>query len=118
MKFTASKLILWVEGYPSPQHPPTKPTRPKPDAFVPTYSLCSGPKTQRGEHEKLPWRDECENLLEGKIGPSISLSPFLCLSPACLLLTKAADSLVEINSMEPTDESMEEKRAEKDREVL
>lgn len=47
----------------------------EPDAFVPTYSLCSCPKTERGEHEKPPSREECETLLEGKIGPSISLVP-------------------------------------------
>lgn len=77
---------------------------------MPTYSLCSCPKTERGEHEKPPSRDG-ETLLEGKIGPTISLSFTLC--PACALLTKAADRRVEINSMEPTDESKEEKEQRK-----
>lgn len=79
--------------------------------IVPTYSLCSCPKNERGEHEKPPSREECETLLEGKIGPSISLS--FSLSPAGVLLTKAADRRVEINSMEPTDESKEEKKQRK-----
>lgn len=78
---------------------------------MPTYSLCSCPKYERGEHEKPPSREECETLLEGEIGPSISLS--FSLYPACVLLTKAADRRVEINSMEQTDESKEEKEQRK-----
>ena len=65
--------------------------------------------------KKPPSREECETLLEGKIGP-YHRSRF-SLSPDGALLTKVADRRVEINSMEPPDESKEEKEQGEDREA-
>lgn len=83
VKFSAGELILWVEGYPSAQHPPAKPARPNLMHLCPHILSVLVQKTERGEHEKPPSREECETLLEGKIGPSISLFfplPSLCVA--------------------------------------
>lgn len=115
VKFSAGELILWVEGYPSPQHPPANPARPNLMHFVPTYSLCSRPKTERGEHEKPPSREECETLLEGKRGPSIA--PFLSLPNLCVA-HKGSRQAGRNQFHGATRWKWGRKRAEKDREAV
>lgn len=70
------------------------------------FSLFSSKKTKGVSMESLLRGRSVKLSLKEKEGlPSLSFS----LSPACALLTKAADRRVEINSMEPPDESKEEK---------
>lgn len=53
-----------------------------PETFVPTYSLCSCPKPERGEHKKPPLREECEDPPRRKNG-AFHLSLFPYPQPAC-----------------------------------
>lgn len=113
--FSAGELILWVEGYPSPQHPPAKPARPNLMHLCPHILSVLVQKTVRGEHEKPPSREECETLLEGKIGPSISL--FLPL-PSLHIAHKGSRQAGRNQFHGATRWKWGRKRAEKDREAL
>lgn len=108
--FSAVELILWGEGYPSPLHPPANPARPNLIHVCP-HILSVLIQKPRGVSTKslLRGRNEKASLKEKNGLPSLSCS----LSTARALLTKAAHSRVEINSMEPPDESKEEKEQRK-----
>lgn len=91
-----------LPGILQPNHPDSNPLH-----LCPHIVFVLVQKSQRGEARKAsfeggvskpPWR-------KNRAFPSSS-SPFV---PACVLLTKAADRWLGINSMEPADESREEK---------
>lgn len=107
VRFTARKLILWAEGYPSAFSNPTSQTE--------TRCICAHifslfwSKNSKGwsEQSLLRGKSVQTSLKESRAFPSSSSS----FSPACVLLTKTADRRLRINSMEPADESKEEKES-------
>lgn len=107
VRFTARKLILWAEGYLSAFSNPTSQTE--------TRCICAHifslfwSKNSKGwsEQSLLRGKSVQTSLKESRAFPSSSSS----FSPACVLLTKTADRRLRINSMEPADESKEEKES-------
>lgn len=76
------------------------------------FSLFSAKKTEKGWARKASFEGGVQNPPWRK-NRAFHLSLFFPDPPACTLLTKAADRRVEINSMEPPDESKEGKEQRK-----